>query len=67
MKKIFAIILLLLGLIIGIMIGYYLKPYDVFRCFEEMNYQNITCNRIADTYHCVASDGKGYVIEHVYK
>jgi hypothetical protein len=66
MKKTFAIILIALGLIIGILIGYYLKPYDTFMCFKELNYQNVTCYKIADTYHCVRSDGIGYVIEHVY-
>jgi hypothetical protein len=66
MKKLPAIALIMLGLLIGMLIGYYLKPYDIFRCFGELNYQNITCYRIADTYHCARSDGIGYIIEHVY-
>ena len=67
MKKIFVVILIALELILGMLLGYYLKPYDTFMCFKDLNYQNITCYKIADTYHCTRSGGIGYVIEHVYE
>jgi len=66
MKKLTALVLFVVGLIIGLLVGYSLKPFDVFKCFEELNFQNITCYKSGSTYNCIRSDGKGYVIEHVY-
>jgi len=66
MRKTTAVVLFAIGIIIGLLIGYFLKPFDLFRCFEEMGYQNITCIKTGSQYNCVRSDGTGYVIEHVY-
>jgi uncharacterized membrane-anchored protein YhcB (DUF1043 family) len=66
MKKVTILILIAIALIVGILIGYVLKPFDLFKCFEELNFQNITCYKTESQYNCVTSDNKGYVIEHVY-
>jgi len=66
MRKLTLILLFAIGLIAGILIGYALKPFDMFKCFEELNFQNTTCYRTGNNYNCITSDGKGYVIEHSY-
>lgn len=66
MKKLIVLVLFMIGLIVGILVGYSLKPFDLFKCFEELNFQNTTCYRTGNNYNCFTSDGKGYVIEHSY-
>jgi len=66
MKKVTIAILVAMALVVGILIGYALKPFDLFKCFEELNFQNITCYKTGNQYNCITSDNKGYVIEHAY-
>ena len=66
MKKLIVLILFMIGLIIGMLVGYALKPFDIFKCFEGLNFQNVTCYRAGDNYNCITGEGKGYIIEHVY-
>jgi len=66
MKKLVMLVLFIAGLAIGVLIGYALKPFDILKCFEELNFQNVTCYKTGSSCNCITSDGKGYVIEHIY-
>jgi hypothetical protein len=65
-RYVFIILLaLILAALIGIEIGYNLCPFGTFECFKRLKYQNITCYRDGNNYHCLTQSGAGYIIENV--
>lgn len=67
-KELYLIIFIfVLGLMIGIIIGYYTSPFGIFECFKKFDYKNITCYQESDAYHCLIQDGTGYRIENVVR
>ena len=61
------IFIFLLGILIGIIFGYYITPFGVFECFKKLGYQNITCFHEGKNYHCLRQDGIGYILENAVR
>lgn len=66
------IFLFVLGLMVGIMIGYYISPFGIFECFKKFEYQNVTCFEDSSwptlTYHCfIGNQTEGYLAELIKK
>ena len=53
----------LLGISLGLFIGYQINPFGIPECLKRFGYQNITCVQDGTDNHCLFSNGTGYRIE----
>jgi hypothetical protein len=68
MRRLYVIMLVLfavvLGFVVGLWIGYKISPLNVYDCLKKLDYQNVSCGREGQDFHCIVN-GTGYKVEYV--